>query len=67
MTESSKTEFFAMVEEAKLTPRQKEILEMRFIKDYTYVQIAFYFYLDVNTIKQDVKKAYDKIARLFVK
>ena len=58
---SSRTEFYALVKEAKLTPRQEEILEMRFVKDYSYVQIAFYFYLDVNKIKVDMKKAYDKL------
>ena len=64
---SSRTEFYALLKEAKLTPRQEEILEMRFVKDYTYVQIAFYFYLDVNTIKADMKKAYDKLGRLLFK
>lgn len=67
LTNSSRTEFYALVKEAKLTPRQEGILEMRFVKDLTYIQIAFYFHLDVNTIKNDMKKAYDKLGRLLFK
>lgn len=67
LANSSRTEFYTWIKEAKLTPRQEGILEMRFVKDLTYIQIAFYFHLDVNTIKGDMKKAYDKLGRLLFK
>ncbi len=67
LSDSNRTEFYNVIKEAKLSPRQEGILEMKFIKDLTYIQIAFYFNVDVNTIKNDVKKAYDKLGKLVSK
>lgn len=67
LADTSRTEFYEVIKEAKLSPRQEGILEMKFVKDLTYIQIAFYFNVDVNTIKRDVKKAYDKVAKLLIK
>lgn len=67
LEEISLTELHDVVDEAKLTPRQKGIIEMKFVKDWSYVQIALKFRVDVNVIKQDMQKAYDKIYKLFLK
>lgn len=67
LEDMSKSEFYSAIDEAKLTPRQKGIIEMKFIRDWSYVQIALKLSVDVNVIKQDVRKAYDKIYRLFCK
>lgn len=67
LNEMGRTDFYNTVREAKLTPRQEGILELKFIKDWSYVQIAFKFRVDVNVIKQDMQKAYDKIYKLFLK
>lgn len=67
LEDMSKSEFYSAIDEAKLTPRQKGIIEMKFIRDWSYVQIALKLSVDVNVIKQDVRKVYDKIYRLFCK
>lgn len=67
LNDSSRTDFYNAIKEAKLSPRQEGILEMKFVKDLTYIQIAFYFNVDVNTIKRDIKKAYDKIYSVIFK
>lgn len=65
LEEISLTELHNVVDEAKLTPRQKGIIEMKFVRDWTYVQISLELSVDVNVIKEDMRKAYDKVYRLF--
>lgn len=66
LNDMGRTDFYKTIHEAKLTPRQEGILELKFIRDWSYVQIAFKFCVDVNVIKQDMQKAYDKIYKLFL-
>ncbi len=65
LEEISLTELHNVVDEAKLTPRQKGIIEMKFVKDWSYVQISLKLHIDVNVIKEDMRKSYDKIYKLF--
>lgn len=53
--------FENLLYEAKLTPRQEEILRYRFLKNKKCYQIAMDMYLSEETVKDDIKKSYKNI------
>lgn len=63
---ASRSRFLDLIREAKLSPRQEQILELHLMKYKSYVQISLAMFVDVNTVKNDVAKAYDQIYRLYL-
>lgn len=54
---SSKHSFYEVLEEAKISPRQKQICEMRFVKGMYNFQIAMELNVSVKTVERDIKMA----------
>ena len=54
LSQSTRKEFEAIISEAKLTPRQIEIIELKFIHDLKNYQIA---------MKRDLQQAYNSVKR----
>lgn len=61
--QSSKSSFYEMIDESKITPRQKQIVEMRFVKGLMNYQISMEMDVSVKTIESDMKAAYMAVAR----
>lgn len=61
---SSRTSFSAVIHEAKITPRQVEICELKFIKGMTNYQIAMEMNLSVKTIDKELNTAYKQITNV---
>ena len=65
---SSRHSFYEVLEEAKISPRQKQICEMRFVKGmYNFqiaIQIAMELNVSVKTVERDIKMAYNAITRI---
>ena len=58
---SGKSAFRSIVDEAKLTPRQQEIIELKFIYDLKNYQIA----MRINTsVERDLMQAYNSVKRV---
>lgn len=53
-----------MVKEAKISDEITEILELRFVKGLSIVQIADRQHCSVEKVNRGIKTAYDKIFRL---
>ena len=61
LSQSTRKEFEAIISEAKLTPRQIEIIELKFIlKNY---QIAMKIDTSVQTVERDLQQAYNSVKR----
>ena len=61
---SCKSAFRSIVDEAKLTPRQQEIIELKFIYDLKNYQIAMKINTSVQTVERDLMQAYNSIYRI---
>ena len=61
---SSRHSFYEVLEEAKISPRQKQICEMRFVKGMYNFQIAIELNVSVKTVERDIKMAYSAITRI---
>lgn len=61
---SDKSAFRSIVDEAKLTPRQQEIIELKFIYDLKNYQIAMKINTSVQTVERDLMQAYNSIYRI---
>lgn len=61
---SSKHSFYEVLEEAKISPRQMQICEMRFVKGMCNFQIAMELNVSIKTVERDVKLAYNAITRI---
>lgn len=61
---SGKSAFRSIVDEAKLTPRQQEIIELKFIYDLKNYQIAMKINTSVQTVERDLMQAYNSIYRI---
>ena len=53
-----------MLEQIKLSDEDIRILDEKFIRGKSNVQIAQQENCSIDTVKRTVKKAYDKVARL---
>ena len=53
----------AIISEAKLTPRQIEIIELKFIHDLKNYQIAMKIDTSVQTVERDLQQAYNSVKR----
>ena len=63
LSQSTRKEFEAIISEAKLTPRQIEIIELKFIHDLISYQIAMKIDTSVQTVERDLQQAYNSVKR----
>lgn len=61
---STRRSFSAVLTEAKITPRQVEICELKFVKGLTSYQIAMQMNLSVKTIDKELNTAYKQITNV---
>lgn len=54
----------ARLEEAKITPRQVEICELKFVKGLTNYQIAMQLNVSVKTVDKELNTAYKQITNV---
>lgn len=63
LSRSTRKEFEAIIQEAKLTPRQMEIIELKFIHDLKNYQIAMRIDTSVQTVERDLRQAYNSVKK----
>lgn len=63
LSQSTRKEFEAIISEAKLTPRQIEIIELKFIHDLKNYQIAMKIDTSVQTVERDLQQAYNSVKK----
>lgn len=61
LTASTLCSFTAVLENAKITPRQMEVCRMKFIQGLTNYQIAMQTNVSVKTVERDLRTAYNAI------
>lgn len=61
---STLTDFHSLVKEAKISDEITEILELRFVRGLSIVQIADKQHCSVEKVNRAIKTAYDKIFKL---
>ena len=61
---SSRSSFNSVLEEAKITPRQIEICELKFVKGMTNYQIAMQLNISDKTVEKELKTAYKQITNV---
>lgn len=64
LNDSSLTDFWTIVAEAKISDADKLVLDAKFVRGKSYVQIADEQNISPETVKKIITKAYEKIARL---
>lgn len=64
LSRSTRTEFNAIITEARLTPRQLEIIDLKFGKDLKNYQIAMRINTSVQTVERDLHKAYSSVKKV---
>lgn len=64
LNDSTKGDFYQMLEQVKLSDDDIQILDEKFIHGKSNVQIAQSANCSVETVNRIIKKAYDKVARL---
>ena len=64
LQDSTRRSFSAVLEEAKITPRQVEICELKFIKGMTNYQIAAELNVSVKTVDKELNTAYKRITNV---
>lgn len=67
MTESSRRSFYAVLQEAKITPRQMKICEMKFVDGKMNYQIAMELNISTKTVDREISTAYKAINRVLSK
>ena len=63
----TKNEFWEVINKVKLTPRQMEILELRFIDDLLVYEIGEKMGISRKTVERDLRDCYRKIKRILEK
>lgn len=61
---STRRSFSAVLKEAKITPRQIEICELKFAKGMTNYQIAMQMNVSVKTVDKELNTAYRQITNV---
>ena len=64
LQDSTRRSFSAVLEEAKITPRQVEICELKFINGMTNYQIAAELNVSVKTVDKELNTAYKRITNV---
>lgn len=62
----SKTNFWEIVNEAKISDRDKPLLDARFVRGLSYQEIEDELHMTQGTIRNKLQKTYDKIAKLIL-
>lgn len=66
LIKSSRRSFYSVLEEAKITPRQMEICELRFVKGLFNYQIAMRLNITEKTVENEIKTAYKAVNRILL-
>ncbi len=61
---ASLTDFWDIVNEAKISDEDKKILDAKFVRGHSYTQIADDMHISPEKVKSIIQKAYDKISRI---
>lgn len=56
--------FYNVVKEAKMTPRQMQVIELRYVDGLMNYQIASKLSVSVKTIENDLHSAYGAVSRV---
>ena len=64
LQDSTLTDFRSLVKEAKIGDEITEILELRFVKGLSIVQIADKQHCSVEKVNRAIRTAYDKVFKL---
>lgn len=64
---SSRRSFYEVLAEAKITPRQELICELRFVQNKTNYQIAMELNVSLRTVEKEINTAYAAINRILSK
>lgn len=66
LTESSRRSFYAVLQKAKITPRQMQICEMKFVEGKMNYQIAMELNISTKTVDREISTAYKAINRVLM-
>ena len=64
LNDSCKRSFYVVLQEAKITPRQIEICELKFVSGLANYQIAMQMNLSVQTIDKELNTIYKRINKV---
>lgn len=64
LVQSSRRSFYSVLQEAKITPRQMEIAELRFVKGLMNYQIAMQLNISTKTVEKEITTAYQAVNRI---
>lgn len=64
LVQSSRRSFYDVLEEAKITPRQMQIAEMRFVQGLMNYQIAMQLNISTKTVEKEIATAYKAVNRI---
>lgn len=64
LVQSSRRSFYSVLQEAKITPRQMEIAELRFVKGLMNYQIAMQLNISTKTVEKEIATAYQAVNRI---
>ena len=67
LVQSSRRSFYSVLQEAKITPRQMEIAELRFVKGLMNYQIAMQLNISTKTVEKEIATAYVAVNRILDK
>lgn len=67
LIQSSRRSFYEIIHEAKITPRQMEIIELRFVKGLMNYQIAMQLNISTPTVEREISTAYAAINRILLR
>lgn len=61
---STKSEFYDVISEAKLSPRQVKVCTLKFLDNLMNYQIAMQLNVSVKTVEKDLQKIYIAVNRI---
>lgn len=64
LLQSSRKSFYEVIREAKITPRQMQICELRFVQGLLNYQIAMQLNISTKTVENEIKAAYKAVNRI---
>lgn len=64
LIKSTRRTFYDVVKEAKITPRQMQVIELRYIDGLMNYQIANVLSVSTKTIENDLRTAYCAVSRV---
>lgn len=67
LIQSPRRSFYEVLNEAKITPRQMQVAEMRFVKGLMNFQIASELNISEKTVEKEISAAYKAVNRVLEK